>query len=262
MAFPLKVSGVSKATIEKAVKNASEILKLDPLLQRFPKELSGGQRQRVAIGRCLVRNPKSFLFDEPLSNLDAALRIQMRVEITRLHQRLQTTMVYVTHDQVEAMTMASRIAVFSEGQIEQVGKPLELYHDPANLFVAGFIGSPKMNTMSCQSESVSSEVTLPSGEVVRPTRHVKSRDAPRYLGIRPEHIAVVSEKDADVRGIVSVAEHLGSDTFVYLDAQNMDDLIIRIQGDTKIQAGQKLGIQFQPNQVHLFDENGNALTTS
>ena len=262
MAFPLKVSGVSKDKIAKAVKNASEILKLDLLLQRLPKELSGGQRQRVAIGRCLVRNPKSFLFDEPLSNLDAALRIQMRVEIARLHQRLQTTMIYVTHDQVEAMTMASRIAVFSEGQIEQVGKPLELYHNPANLFVAGFIGSPKMNTMSCQSKSVSSEVTLPSGEVVQTTRNVKNSGAPQHLGIRPEHIAVVSEKDADVRGIIGVAEHLGSDTFVYLEAQNMEDLIIRIQGDAKVQAGQKLGIQFQPDQIHLFDENGNALTTS
>ena len=259
LAFPLKVARVPREAIEKAVKNASEILKLEPLLKRLPKELSGGQRQRVAIGRCLVRNPKAFLFDEPLSNLDAALRIQMRVEIARLHQQLNTTMVYVTHDQVEAMTLAHRIAVFSEGRIEQVGKPLELYHNPTNLFVAGFIGSPKMNFLPCQPQPQGSAVVLPSGDEVRTARTLKNRGVPHYVGIRPEHI-VVTEQEAHVQGVVGVAEHLGSDTFVYLDAENIENLIIRIQGDGAVQSGQPLSIRFQPEQIHLFDEHGKALT--
>lgn len=262
MGFPLKVAGNPKNEIAAAVKEAAEILKLEPLLKRLPKELSGGQRQRVAIGRCLVRNPKSFLFDEPLSNLDAALRIEMRVEIARLHQRLHTTMIYVTHDQVEAMTMADRIAVFSAGKIEQVGKPLDLYHSPANLFVAGFIGSPKMNLLPCQPGDSPAQVKLLSGDTAQTTRHLKTGGTPQYLGIRPEHIAVVSENDADLVGTVGVAEHLGSDTFVYLDAKSIETLIIRMPGDADVQAGQKIGVRFQPEQVHLFDHQEQALTTA
>src|SRR5471030_703792 len=185
MAFALKLSGQSSAQVQAAVERAAAILQIAPLLKRKPKELSGGQRQRVAIGRAIVRKPELFLFDEPLSNLDASLRVQMRVEISRLHKRLGTTILYVTHDQVEAMTLADRIVVLNKGNIEQVGSPLELYNKPNSLFVAGFIGSPKMNFVEGNT-----------------------------LGVRPEHITV-SDKKGDWEGTVKLSEHLGSDTFLH-----------------------------------------------
>lgn len=262
MAFPLKAAGMDKASRYGAVDEAAKVLKLEHLLDRLPKELSGGQRQRVAIGRCLVREPNAFLFDEPLSNLDAALRIQMRVEIARLHNQLQATMIYVTHDQVEALTLADRIVVFSGGHIEQLGPPLELYHNPSNRFVAEFIGSPKMNFIACAKPGTNGTAHLPSGGTVKTDRKLKNQNAAHYLGIRPEHITIVPESEATVVGTVGVGEHLGSDTFVYLDVPNTETLIIRLQGDVGITVGQKLGIRFDPEQIHLFDEKENSITTT
>jgi multiple sugar transport system ATP-binding protein len=196
IAFPLKMANVDKAEIDRKVADAARVLNLTDYLERKPRQLSGGQRQRVAIGRAIVRQPSAFLFDEPLSNLDAALRVNMRLEISELHQQLKTTMIYVTHDQVEAMTMADKIVVLNRGNIEQVGSPLELYHKPRNLFVAGFIGSPKMN-------------------------FVKSQYAAQFgahtIGVRPEHV-LLSTESGDWKGKVMVAEHLGADTFLHVDA--------------------------------------------
>ncbi len=262
MAFPLKAAGVDKPKRYAAVDQAAEVLKLEALLDRRPKDLSGGQRQRVAIGRCLVREPKSFLFDEPLSNLDAALRIQMRVEIARLHNQLQATMIYVTHDQVEAMTLADRIVVFSGGRIEQVGPPLELYRNPNNRFVAQFIGSPKMNVIPCPEPGTAPEAPLPLGRKVRTSRKLKNNNPVHFVGIRPEHITIVPENEATLVGTVGVGEHLGSDTFVYLDVDAATSLIIRLQGDVDVKVGQTLGIYFDPNQVHLFDKDEKTVTTS
>src|SRR5689334_22861362 len=209
IAFGLKMAGLPKAEINRKVEAAAATLNLTPYLERKPRELSGGQRQRVAIGRAIVREPKAFLFDEPLSNLDAALRVQMRLEITQLHQALKTTMIYVTHDQVEAMTMADKIVVLNAGNIEQVGAPLELYNSPANLFVAGFIGSPKMNLLQ--------------GEAAK--RHNAST-----IGIRPEHIAA-SRDGGEWQGKVRVAEHLGSDTFLHIDADTIGRITARAPGE-------------------------------
>ena len=197
IAFPLKMAGESRDTIERKVRQAAEVLNLTPYLDRKPRMLSGGQRQRVAIGRAIVRAPKAFLFDEPLSNLDAALRVNMRLEITELHQTLQTTMIYVTHDQVEAMTMADKIVVLNAGRIEQVGSPLDLYHTPANRFVAGFIGSPRMNFFDGEAAA--------------------KHDA-ASIGVRPEHINV-SRQAGEWAGTVGVAEHLGSDTFLHVSLE-------------------------------------------
>src|SRR5437868_9861126 len=196
IAFGLKMAGEPREVIEQKVAKAAQILNLTPYLDRKPRQLSGGQRQRVAIGRAIVREPKAFLFDEPLSNLDAALRVQMRLEVTKLQKQLATTAIYVTHDQVEAMTMADKIVVLNGGQIEQYGSPLELYERPANLFVAGFIGSPKMNLVSGEAAGYQRSATI---------------------GIRPEHLKIGREEEG-WPGIVSVAEHLGSDTFLYVDA--------------------------------------------
>src|SRR5262249_39877453 len=195
IAFPLKMAGEDPKVIDKKVTEAARVLNLTNYLERRPGQLSGGQRQRVAIGRAIVRQPSAFLFDEPLSNLDAALRVNMRLEISELHQQLKTTMVYVTHDQVEAMTMADKIVVLNRGNIEQVGSPLELYRNPRNLFVAGFIGSPKMNFIKGQNAAQFGAHTI---------------------GIRPEHL-ILSNESGDWKGKVTVAEHLGSDTFLYVD---------------------------------------------
>src|ERR1700741_1395857 len=215
IAFGLKMAGLPKADINRKVEAAAATLNLTPYLERKPRELSGGQRQRVAIGRAIVREPKAFLFDEPLSNLDAALRVQMRLRGTPLQKQLGTTAIYVTHDQVEAMTMADKIVVLNAGKIEQYGSPLELYERPANLFVAGFIGSPKMNFMS--------------GEVA-------ARHGAATLGVRPEHLKIGKEGEG-WPGTVSVAEHLGSDTFLYVDAGEIGLLTVRGVGEFSLQAG-------------------------
>ena len=234
--FGLKMAGTPKPEIQRRVQAAAATLQLDHLLKRKPGELSGGQRQRVAIGRAIVREPKVFLFDEPLSNLDAALRTQMRVELAQLHQRLGATMIYVTHDQVEAMTLADQIVVLNKGTIEQVGAPIDLYNHPATLFVAGFIGSPKMNL-----------VTGPEAE---------ARDAVTY-GIRPEHIDIAA---AGVwTGTVSFAERLGSDTFLHVDVAALGRMIVRADGDTDIPAGSTVGLSPRPGREHRFGADGRAL---
>ena len=237
--FPLKSAGVPKAELEAKVNEAARVLKLDDYMDRRPKDLSGGQRQRVAIGRSIVRDPTAFLFDEPLSNLDASLRVEMRYEIAKLHQALKSTMIYVTHDQVEAMTLADRIVVLEFGKIAQVGTPRELYENPANLFVAQFIGSPRMNTMPAASVP---DAGLPAGAVT--------------LGIRPEHIALVEPGSGDLQGTVDVLEYLGADTFVIMDCGSAGQITVRVNGDVSLRPGDKAGLSFQSDNRHAFSEDG------
>ena len=235
--FGLKMAGASKAEIDKKVEHAAGILNLTPYLERKPRELSGGQRQRVAIGRAIVREPKAFLFDEPLSNLDAALRVQMRLEVTRLQRELATTAVYVTHDQVEAMTMADKIVVLNAGRIEQYGSPLELYEHPVNQFVAGFIGSPKMNFIGGSAAKEAGAATI---------------------GIRPEHITVTKDGDG-WEGTVNVAEHLGSDTFLYVDVPGVGQLTARGTGELGIHSRNKVRLMPQAQHLHRFDDAGRSI---
>ncbi len=237
IAFGLKMAGLPRAEIERKVAAAAATLNLTPYLDRKPRELSGGQRQRVAIGRAIVREPKAFLFDEPLSNLDAALRVQMRQEVTRLQRQLATTAIYVTHDQVEAMTMADRIVVLNAGSIEQYGSPLELYERPANLFVAGFIGSPRMNLIG---------------------QEVAERYGAATIGVRPEHVRV--DRDGEGwPGTVRAAEHLGSDTFFYVDAPGIGSVTARYIGELGIRAGDHVRLQLDAAHIHRFDQEGKAL---
>ncbi|MBF9044091.1 sn-glycerol-3-phosphate ABC transporter ATP-binding protein UgpC [Rhodobacterales bacterium HKCCE4037] len=258
MAFALRHAGEDKAVIDERVKKAADILGLDALLKRKPKELSGGQRQRVAIGRAIVRDPEIFLFDEPLSNLDAALRVQMRVEILRLHQRLKTTMIYVTHDQVEAMTLADRIVVLRDGRIEQVGTPLELYHHPKNHFVAGFIGSPKMNFLACDRVGDGTQVTAHGSAPI--TVLVKPRDAagPFTLGVRPEHVDLVEPGQGQLDGTILVAERLGGETFLHVDLGDSEPFVVKADGNVRYVSGDPVGLSFPSDALHLFDANGDA----
>lgn len=234
IAFPLKMAGVDKAERERKVTDAAKVLNLTDYLDRRPGQLSGGQRQRVAIGRAIVREPDAFLFDEPLSNLDAALRGNMRLEIAELHQTLSTTMIYVTHDQVEAMTMADKIVVLQAGVIEQVGSPLDLYREPANIFVAGFIGSPAMNLIEGEAAS--------------------SRGA-RTIGVRPEHFTL-SMEGGEWRGIVGVSEHLGSDTFLRVVVDGVGTLTARADGEFPARHGDTVGLTPDPERIHRFDDAG------
>ena len=254
MGFGLKVAGAAQSEREAAVDRAADILQLGPLLDRRPKELSGGQRQRVAIGRAIVREPAAFLFDEPLSNLDAALRVQMRIEIARLHRRLGKTMIYVTHDQIEAMTLADRIVVFDSGVIQQQGPPLELYRRPSNLFVATFIGSPKMNILPC--EPIGGGVRLSNGTEIAISG--LTGDA-RHFGIRPEHLRLASGGEAVLTGTVGVAEHLGGDSFVYVDVSGMDPVNVRIAGGVDISEDQEVGLSFDLADAHIFNGDGDRL---
>jgi len=268
MAFGLKLAGASKAEIAAAVSRAAAILQIEPLLERKPKALSGGQRQRVAIGRAIVRKPEVFLFDEPLSNLDAALRVQMRVELSRLHQELKTTMIYVTHDQVEAMTLANRIVVINKGLIEQVGSPLELYHKPANLFVAGFIGSPKMNFLTCKLEGAEDGLALVRLKDGTPVRvradaHGLANGTPLTLGIRPEHLLASAEASPGsdpAPGKVQVAEHLGDITYLYLTAPSAEEtLTIKANPENPLNTGDAAYLTFPAGHCYLFDPAGKAL---
>jgi len=236
MGLGLKQAGAPAAEIDKRIAAASAMLSLEPYLKRRPAELSGGQRQRVAIGRAVVREPKLFLFDEPLSNLDAALRVNTRLEIAQLHRRLKATMVYVTHDQVEAMTLADKIVVLNAGRIEQVGGPMELYNSPANEFVAGFIGSPKMNFI----------------EGARLGESVKT------IGVRPEHISV-DPATGDWKGTVVHAEHLGADTNLYLDCEKAGLITVRIFGIYDAEPGAVLYATPQPDRIYRFDADGRAV---
>ena len=262
MAFGLSLGGAAKAEIRQRVMRAAEVLQLQSLLERKPKELSGGQRQRVAIGRAIVRNPKVFLFDEPLSNLDASLRVQMRIEIARLHSEMKSTMVYVTHDQVEAMTLADRIVVINKGRIEQVGSPLELYHFPRSKFVATFIGSPKMNLMKVKLNTSRTSIELTEGGQIQipQINAIETADA-LELGIRPEHIELSDAAQDAVKGRVEVIEHLGNETFVHLDVgSNANELIVaRLDAERKVEKNQSLYLKFPVERLHLFDAGGQNL---
>ncbi len=248
--FPLKTAGLPAAEIKEKVDAAAEVLKLDAYMDRRPKDLSGGQRQRVAIGRCIVREPVAFLFDEPLSNLDAALRVEMRLEIAKLHQRLGATMIYVTHDQVEAMTLADRIVVLEFGKIAQVGTPRELYENPANLFVAQFIGSPKMNIIPCSTSGDEYRLEEGRGGVFAGERKAVK------LGIRPEHIDVVAVGDGQCDARIEVVEYLGADSFIVVNAGPLGVLTVRRPGDDDLKEGQDIGLAFGTDRVSFFDAEG------
>ena len=259
MSFGLRLAKKPKEEIELRVAEAARILKLEHLLDRLPKQLSGGQRQRVAIGRTIVRNPKVFLFDEPLSNLDAELRVQMRVEISKLHEQLGNTMVYVTHDQVEAMTMADKIVVLRDGRVEQVGAPLELYHNPVNQFVAGFIGSPRMNFINAkvlQMDGSKATLELAGGEQFTMTldRPVTVGDV-LLMGIRPEHLEVDSTSDVNIPLKVDVVEALGGSTFAYTQYAGEDQVVVVTDGSHIIPRGKTITASFKLEHVHLFDTN-------
>ena len=268
MAFGLKLAGEKKPAIDAAVKNAAKILHIDHLLDRKPKQLSGGQRQRVAIGRAITRKPKVFLFDEPLSNLDAALRVKMRLEFARLHDDLKTTMIYVTHDQVEAMTLADKIVVLSAGNIEQVGTPNTLYHAPANRFVAGFIGSPKMNFLSGTVAQIQNDgvlVKYATGETqlvgVLPG-NAKPGDAVT-VGVRPEHLQPTSPGSGDygISASAMTVETLGDAAYLYAETDVAPDgLISRIPPLEKHARGEKLKLGTAPEHCHLFNAEGQAFT--
>jgi multiple sugar transport system ATP-binding protein len=262
MGFALRLARVPKSERDAKVMAAARILQLEPYLERRPKDLSGGQRQRVAIGRAIVRDPKVFLFDEPLSNLDAALRGQMRIELLRLHEELNATMVYVTHDQVEAMTMADKIVVLQAGRVEQVGSPLELYHHPANLFVAGFIGSPRMNLLPAKVANVASsgvDVVLGSGaRVTVPTEmgglHIGDSVT---LGIRPEMLT--PSADGLLDGEVRLVERLGGLTLLHVTVEGDQPITVQIDGADATRPHQPIRLALDAAACHLFDAQGLAL---
>ncbi len=237
MAFGMKLAGSTPEEMDQRVRKAADMLQIGHLLDRLPKQLSGGQRQRVAIGRAIVRDPRVFLFDEPLSNLDAALRVATRLEIAKLHHGMEATMIYVTHDQVEAMTLADRICVLRDGRVEQVGTPAELYDHPASLFVAGFIGSPKMNFLTGKFAEAFNCHTL---------------------GIRSEHIDLV-ENDALWTGEVVHAEDLGSDNYLFVEVGSDEPVLVRQSGKRKIASGATVGLKPRQENIHRFDENDKPL---
>ncbi len=267
MSFSLRLAGIKSAERKKKVIEAARTLQLESLLERKPRELSGGQRQRVAIGRAIVRNPKVFLFDEPLSNLDAGLRVQMRIELARLHESLNTTMIYVTHDQVEAMTLADKIVVLRDGRIEQVGTPLELYHHPKNLFVASFIGSPGMNMLSARVTALAESgitIALPgAGELEVPLSSNRSipndlkPGEPVTLGVRPEHLHLSDQ--GQFQGEVIVAERLGSETYLYVQMDGGNRVTIETRGDSPAHLHDRVSVQIAGRDCHLFSSSGEAL---
>tara|TARA_Y100001949_G_scaffold136959_1_gene118592 strand:- start:193 stop:1290 length:1098 start_codon:yes stop_codon:yes gene_type:complete len=262
MSFGLRLAKTDKKVTDQKVREAAEILQITELLERKPKELSGGQRQRVAIGRAIVRDPKVFLFDEPLSNLDAKLRVQMRIELTKLHRELNATMIYVTHDQVEAMTMADKIVVLREGYVEQIGAPLELYHNPVNLFVAGFIGSPAMNFLDGKISGISEhavEFELENLEKIQipcsPGEDATTGNLVR-AGVRPEHLELTGEGNAKLRGEVFAVERLGGETYLYVHTEKDKALTVHAPGDKVVSVGDLVSIEFSPQTCHLFDSQG------
>jgi len=258
MAFSLKLRKASQQTIQERVAKAARILNLDPYLQRYPRELSGGQRQRVAMGRAIVRDPKVFLFDEPLSNLDAKLRVAMRAEIKALHQRLKTTVVYVTHDQIEAMTMADRIVVMHDGKVEQIGEPLELYDHPNNLFVAQFIGSPAMNIVNgtLRRSNGSAYVEAPGG-VRWPVGHRAGGDGQAVAyGVRPEHLALGGGGNA-VPGEIIVVEPMGAETELLVQTGEAQ-IVLMTHGRPAVNPGDKVELKIDPAMVHVFDQQTGA----
>ena len=252
--FGLRMNGVPKSVIQQKVSETSRILKLEALLDRKPKSLSGGQRQRVAIGRAIIRDPKVFLFDEPLSNLDAELRVEMRVELSRLHKESGATMIYVTHDQVEAMTMADKIVVLRDGRVEQIGAPMDLYSNPCNRFVASFIGSPSMNFFSAEVSEIG--LNIPAISQTIKTDSTLSK-IPFEVGIRPEHLKIVSSEDG---AQVEIIEKLGGLTYVYLEALNGEKIVVSTHEICDLTLGDFVQVSCNPSQVSVFDKRtGNCL---
>ena len=261
LGFGLTIAKAPKAEKDAKVAEAARILKMEPLLDRRPSQLSGGQRQRVAIGRAIVRNPDVFLFDEPLSNLDAALRVDMRMELAKLHKDLGATMVYVTHDQVEAMTLADKIVVLNAGVVQQIGSPLDLYHRPANLFVAGFIGSPKMNLIKARIAAIdATSVTVTSPDIaalVLPKADVAAALGDEVtVGIRPHHLTLGGR--SDIMGRISLVERLGNETIAALELGSGQQLIAAFPGDVTVSVGEALNLQTQAGHASLFLANGSA----
>lgn len=262
MSFSLRLAGISKSERERKVREVARVLEMEPLLERKPRQLSGGQAQRVAIGRAMVRQPQAFLLDEPLSNLDAALQAQMRLELVRLHRELNTTMIYVTHDQLEAMTMADKIVVLNNGRVEQVGSPLELYQHPATVFVAGFIGAPKMNFLDAQVKAVEERkltLLLANGaNLVLPVPDQKMTSGGKTkVGIRPEHIAI--DPDGELTGEIEALEHLGSRAYLYARLGDGTRLAVETSGDTRLRTGDRVAFRPRAEACHLFDEFGRAV---
>lgn len=264
MSFGMRLARETKAVIAERVHEAADILQLTPYLDRLPKQLSGGQRQRVAIGRAIVRNPRVFLFDEPLSNLDAALRVATRIQIAKLADAMpDTTMIYVTHDQVEALTLADRIVVLNGGLIEQIGTPMELYHRPANLFVARFIGSPSMNTVPCRFERSGQmvDVTPVHGRTIRLEVDATPGEIGMEgsLGARPEHLKLVNQEKAVFSGKVDITEALGEVTLVYVDIGADEPILAKVNGDVRLSRGDVVHLAAEPDQLHLFAADGQAI---
>ncbi|WP_417243725.1 ABC transporter ATP-binding protein [Celeribacter sp.] len=256
MGFSMEIRKAPPRERMSLVKQAADTLGLTALTERLPKALSGGQRQRVAMGRAIIRDPQAFLFDEPLSNLDASLRVEMRLEIARLHQKLGATMIYVTHDQVEALTLADRIVVLNGGDIQQIGSPLELYERPANKFVAQFIGSPTMNVVPVTG-GVNAVTTADGVTIALP--HVGDTERAVEMGIRPEHIDVVDINAGHLTGTADVVEHLGSDTNIYVKVDGLGPLLVRKHGNIPAKAGDRLGLRIQAENAHVFSSDGVAL---
>ena len=243
MDFGMSINGFDTSLRQQRIAEAARILQLEPYLERKPSQLSGGQRQRVAIGRAIVKNPKVFLFDEPLSNLDAKLRIQMRIELEALHKQLAATMIYVTHDQVEAMTMADTIVVLKDGRVEQIGTPMELYHKPHSRFVAEFIGSPAMNV-------VPADVCF---------RDLPLRQHTRFVGCRPEHLKIVAQGQGHIDATLRVKEQLGGETLLYLTLADENQVVARVDGDDATGVGTQVGLSIPTNRLHQFSADGMAL---
>ena len=259
--FALKTAGMPRTEIKKRVDEVAGVLKLESLLGRLPKQLSGGQRQRVAIGRAIVREPVGFLFDEPLSNLDAALRVNMRLEISRLHAQLGITTIYVTHDQIEAMTLADRIVVLDGGRVIQAGTPRELYNNPNSRFVAEFIGSPKMNLLPCMEKT--GQIVFPgytTNTARKRTKNARFLSAPSSalasLGIRPENIALCAEDTGHISGTITVCEYLGSEQFAYIDCGFGHLVTVRVNPDSEMQVGSTTGLSFDNEKLYVFDGDG------
>lgn len=263
MAFGLKFAKAGKEEVDRRVRRAADILKLSALLDRKPRDLSGGQRQRVAIGRAIVREPSVFLFDEPLSNLDAALRVNTRLEIAKLHRELGATMIYVTHDQVEAMTLASKIVVMNHGRVEQVGAPLDLYHHPQNLFVAGFIGSPRMNFIPGKVTEIGQEGLTVAFAGTKATVSAEQGSAAIgddvTIGIRPEHMAEGASSAISLQGRIEAVERLGEASYVYMTLPDGKDVIARTSGDEMSVPGSLFTAHISERSFHLFDANGHSL---
>ncbi len=271
MAFGLKTSGENKKNIDQKIQDAAKVLQLDKLLERRPAELSGGQRQRVAIGRAIVREPRVFLFDEPLSNLDASLRIQMRIEISRLHESLDCTTIYVTHDQIEAMTLADKIVVLHDGKVEQVGTPMALYNEPANLFVAKFIGAPPMNLLNTivvkaeqRADDTVIDVAINGIKYKLSSRPTKTKTI--TIGCRPEHIIVAPSDTKNTTDIqfevtVDLVERLGDVSYLYTRL-NETDIAVTVPGQSDIKANDKVTLILPKSHIHLFDEDGDRISQS